>query len=127
MSRVKSSKKNLKDFLWAPNVENSQSLEDMEGDSASGGEASSNTINNNNNNASNKGAHDKCNEFAESIMGDHGEAYTSAAAAAPNSSPSPAARMSRELNKSESGRLMIKDLLDPWVEPEVKGEKVRDR
>jgi len=109
-------KKSLQDFLWSPEVaDGTPSLEEGTDEM----EDSDNSFSQ---------PPEKGTKFVESVMGGYGEAFTSAAVAADTAQPlSRAGRMATLLRKTDSGRLRIKDMLDPWVEPEIKGDKVRSR
>ena len=125
MASVKGNNQHLKDFLWAPApevAENSSSdNEDFNNSMSSLPRRNMATTNTSSPEEETCTRDDKRAAFANSVMGHHAEAFTTASNAAGLSSGT--ARMSRPLNKTESGRFRIKDMLDSWEEPESKMEK----
>ena len=118
---------NLKDFLWTsqPDKKSINASASVDGSVGSHGDSSSTHHQRNNSNGS---------------VGDENAAEEADSVFDPNCTKStippvkkgeypksnPMARMARQLPKTESGRLRIKDMLDPWKEPpDSKGDKVR--
>ena len=120
----------LKDFLWSqPDSSSINTSASGDGSVASHGESSS--TKHRPSKGSTSFAEDQAIKTAESMLDKYGSSDGPDAAqplAESEEQPPlrPAPRMSRQLPKTESGRLRIKDMLDPWKEPpDDKGDKVR--
>lgn len=117
---------NLKDFLWSPQPDTRINAgASVDGSVGSHGESSSTNHHRNTSNIPSGGGNSA--EAAESIFDPNCTSSTIPPVKEgeyPKSNPM--ARMARQLPKTESGRLRIKDMLDPWKEPpDSKGDKVR--
>jgi len=136
MASVNKGNQNLKDFLWAP-APGEEVTEASSSDNEEGGDtdADKNYKNSPDRTSIPTSPRDKTSSteppktdrraaFADSVLGDHAEAFSSASQAAGIFGPSP--RMSRPLRKTESGRFKLKDMLEAWEEPESKADKGND-